>query len=97
MRRLRGAVVVSEATRGGSHLSRWVHVHPNFAVSVPLAHHVGATRDWEGTGIKPDITVSREEALRTAHLEALRRLRTDAADESTRHELDDAIAAVSKP
>jgi retinol-binding protein 3 len=67
MRRLVQATVVGETTRGGARLSRWMLVHPNFAVSVSVAKHVGETQDWEGVGIIPDVAVPDAEALATAH------------------------------
>jgi hypothetical protein len=67
MRRVRGNVtIVGETTKGGARLSRWMMVHPNFAVSVSVAHHVGETKDWEGVGIKPDVEVVEGDALTTA-------------------------------
>jgi C-terminal processing protease CtpA/Prc len=75
MRRLRHATIVGEITRGGSHMSRWVTVHPNFAISIPVARHVEPARDWEGVGITPDVATTEAEALRSAHLLALQALR----------------------
>jgi hypothetical protein len=75
MRRLRHATIVGEMTRGGSHMSRWVTVHPNFAISIPVARHVEPARDWEGVGITPDVATTEAEALRSAHLLALQALR----------------------
>jgi C-terminal processing protease CtpA/Prc len=96
MRRMCGALVVGETTRGGARLSRWFAVHPNFAVSVSVAHHIGATRDWEGVGITPDVAVPEADALQAAHLLALRGLREKAADAETREELDRAIGELEK-
>jgi C-terminal processing protease CtpA/Prc len=45
-------------------MSRWETVDPNFAVSVPIAKHLG--NDWEGVGIKPDVAVPEAEALNVA-------------------------------
>jgi hypothetical protein len=67
MRRIVKATVVGETTRGGARMSRWMLVHPNFAVSVSVAKHIGETQDWEGVGITPDVAVPEAEALATAH------------------------------
>lgn len=90
-RRLFHAVIVGQKTRGGSHPSRWFVVHPNFAVSVPVARSVDQTYDWEGKGITPDVETN-DDALRAAYLLALRELRSRATDASIRSELDDVIA-----
>jgi hypothetical protein len=74
MRRVVHATVIGETTRGGARMSRWMHVHPNFAVSVSVARHVGATQDWEGVGITPDLAVAETDALQAAHALALQKL-----------------------
>lgn len=81
------AIIVGEATRGGTHPGRFVKVHPNFAVFVPMSWFVYPTgtpsipidrpvypttrTDYLGTGVKPDIEVPAAQALTRAHLEAL--------------------------
>ena len=52
--------------------------------------------NWEGTGIEPDISVPAAEALRAAHLDALRRVRAAATDSRHREQLDAAIATLEK-
>lgn len=74
MRRLAGATVVGETTRGGARMSRWMPVHPNFAVSVSIARHLPPTKDWEGVGITPDVTVPEAVALQEAVRLALQKL-----------------------
>jgi hypothetical protein len=63
-RRLVNATIVGETTRGGARMSRWMTVHPHFAISVSVARHVGI--DWEGVGITPDVAVPEADALATA-------------------------------
>lgn len=81
------AVIVGEPTRGGTHPGRFVRVHPNFAVFVPMSWFIYPTgtpaypidrpvyptsrTDYEGAGVKPDIAVPATQALKRAHLEAL--------------------------
>jgi retinol-binding protein 3 len=81
------AVIVGEQTRGGTHPGRFVRVHPNFAVFVPMSWFIYPTgtptfpidrpvypttrTDSESTGVKPDIAVPASQALKRAHLEAL--------------------------
>jgi hypothetical protein len=98
MRRMAHSNVVGETTRGGSHPTRWYHIDPHFAVSVPVARHVGppAINDWEGVGITPDVVVPAAEALTTAHVLALRSLRDGAHDQEARTFYEDALAQVEK-
>jgi hypothetical protein len=70
MQRLRHATLVGQTTRGGAHMSRWESVDPNFAVSVPIARQL--EHDWEGVGVVPDVPAPEADALRTAHLLALK-------------------------
>lgn len=72
-------------------MSRWITVDPHFAVSVSVARHMGDTKDWEGVGLAPDVVTPEKDALRAAHLMALRALRTAAADSSRRSSLDATI------
>ncbi len=81
------AIIVGEPTRGGTHPGRFVRVHPNFAVFVPMSWFIypmgtpdfpidrpvypTTKTDYEGTGVKPDIEVPANQALRRAQLEAL--------------------------
>jgi hypothetical protein len=92
MRRIRtGVTVLGDTTRGGARMSRWITVDPHFAVSVSVARHMGDTKDWEGVGLAPDVVTPEKDALRAAHLMALRALRTAAADSSRRSSLDATI------
>ena len=83
------AIVVGERTAGGTHPGRFVRVHPNFAVFVPMGWPVYPTgtpsspigrpvypdskADETGTGITPDLEVPADQALKAAHLDALKR------------------------
>jgi C-terminal processing protease CtpA/Prc len=89
LQRHKKAVVVGEPTRGGTHSGVGIRVHPNFAVVVPTDYPVypdgepsypvgrpvypSTWADTKGTGISPDIPVTADRALKTAHLEALTR------------------------
>lgn len=98
MKRLKLATVVGEVTKGGAHPSMWVRVHPNFGVKVPVARAFDPItgEDWEGKGITPDVAVPEKEALRTAHLMAIRRLREKAADDDTKEFLDWSLGNIEK-
>jgi C-terminal processing protease CtpA/Prc len=104
------AVVVGEQTRGGTHPGRFVRVHPNFAVFVPMSWFIypagvpafpvdravyPATRtDYEGTGVKPDIEVPAAQALKKAHLEALNKKLE--RDPGQKESLDSTIRSLKK-
>jgi hypothetical protein len=90
MQTLRRGVVVGERTPGGSHPVRPIPISgTDFVVHVPFARTVDprVDSDWEGTGIIPDIPTSGEDALETAHLEALATLRDGGSDPDRRRAL----------
>ena len=69
-----------------------------FAVWVPSGRAINPiTRtNWERVGVRPDIAVASGQALRTAHLAALRDLRSKATDAERQQALDRAIADVER-
>ena len=84
------AVIVGEKTRGGTHPGCMVRIHPNFAVFVPTSWFIFPTgtptfpigrplfptekADTVATAVTPDIAASSAEALKRAHIEALRKI-----------------------
>jgi hypothetical protein len=48
-------------------------INDHFIIVVPSGRPINAVTktDWEGTGVEPDVKVSAENALKTAHLMAL--------------------------
>ncbi|GAA3390877.1 S41 family peptidase [Cryptosporangium minutisporangium] len=69
------ATLIGETTRGGAHPVDRVQIHPHLRATIPAARSVSPRtgRNWEGTGVRPDIDVPAEEALDRAceHLRAL--------------------------
>jgi hypothetical protein len=68
--------VVGDTTGGGAHPGGMRRVTEQFGVWVPSGRAVNPVTgtDWEGVGVRPDVPVAAEDALRTAHLRALDRL-----------------------
>jgi C-terminal processing protease CtpA/Prc len=62
---LKRATVVGETTGGGAHPYDVVKIDSNFTVEVPFARSINPVtkKDWEGTGVVPDVAVSASEAL----------------------------------
>jgi len=74
------AVVVGEVTGGGANpAGSPVDLDDHFAVVIPsIQINSPLTRgNWEGIGVKPDVSVASEVALKTAHLKALENLFKD--------------------
>jgi C-terminal processing protease CtpA/Prc len=70
------AIVVGETTAGAAHPTFEYRVGAHFTLDVPTARVVNLVTgtDWEGTGVKPDVVVPAEHALKKAHLLALQKL-----------------------
>ena len=67
--------VVGERTAGAAHAGGWVPLGNGFVAFIPNARGFDPRtgRDWEGTGITPDLGAPSVRALETAHAEAVRR------------------------
>ena len=82
------ATIVGETTGGGAHPTRGFRVGDRFGFGVPFARSINPVTktNWEGTGVKPDVSVPAAEALHTAHLLALEKA-------ATRHAKDPEMTA----
>jgi len=67
------ATIVGETTWGGANPGEVLRLGDHFQVFMPTGHAVNpiTKTNWEGLGVKPDIEVSKENALRVAQKAAL--------------------------
>jgi hypothetical protein len=79
---LKRATIVGETTGGGAHPGGMKRLSDHFGIFVPSGRAINPVTktNWEGTGVSPDVAVSAERALTTAHLAALKRIASDLAD-----------------
>ena len=75
LKNLKRATLVGETTGGGAHTMAPHRIDDHFFIRVPFGRMMDPVtqRDWEGTGVEPDIKVSAADALD----EALRRARSE--------------------
>ncbi|RKS21744.1 peptidase S41-like protein [Flavobacterium endophyticum] len=68
MQSLKRAVIVGENTGGGSHMTGTFDLGGGFIARIPFARPIStaAFKDWEGTGVTPDIPVEASKALEKA-------------------------------
>jgi hypothetical protein len=61
-------------------------VHEHFAMFIPTGRAVNPVTktNWEGVGVKPDIAVKPGEALRVAHIDALKKIMETVKDDPDR-------------
>lgn len=95
---LRRATIVGDTTGGGAHPGGMQRVTEHFGVWVPTGRAINpiTKTNWERVGVRPDVAVASDQALRTAHLLALRVLRDRADDPDRRRALERAIADVER-
>ena len=96
LKHLKRATIVGETTGGGAHPGGVRRITDHFGIWLPTGRAINPITgtNWEGVGIAPDIAVDPAEALRAAHLDALKKIRTTATDVLHRTELDRAIATL---
>lgn len=98
LKNLKRATIVGETTGGGAHPGGVRRITDHFGVWVPNGRAINpiTKTNWEGTGIEPHIAVPADDALRAAHLDALKKIRGEATDPRHQQDLDRAIAALQK-
>ena len=97
------AQVIGESTAGAANPGRAYDVNRYFEITVPNGKILSAIKgsNWEGSGVKPDIAIASNDALRAAHARALSDLiqqTTDTARRVILEELrDNLISAGAAP
>jgi hypothetical protein len=68
LKNLKRATIVGETTGGGAHPVAGHRIDEHFIIGVPYARAINPIThtNWEGVGVKPDITVPAKDALATA-------------------------------
>jgi C-terminal processing protease CtpA/Prc len=90
--------VVGDTTGGGAHPGGFRKVTEHFGVWVPSGRAVNpvTNTNWEGTGVIPDVPAAAEDALKTAHLRALRRIMAAERDPEFRRRLQKVAADLER-
>ncbi len=65
---LKRAVIVGERTGGGAHPYEYRRIHPHFALDLPEGKSINPITgdNWQGVGVKPDVEVPADQALKRA-------------------------------
>ncbi|MBX7218520.1 MAG: S41 family peptidase [Blastocatellia bacterium] len=98
LKNLKRATIVGETTGGGANPGGGVRLSEHFQMFVPTGRAINpiSKTNWEGTGVKPDIEVPSDLALKTAHLEALKKVIEQNKDEELNEPLQRALTTVQK-
>ena len=86
LKNLKRATIVGEVTGGGANPGGVFRITEHFGVFVPTGRAINpiSKTNWEGTGVKPDVEVPADHALKTAHLEALKKVAAKQTDNPRR-------------
>ncbi len=95
---LKRATIVGETTGGGANPGGVVRISEHFGVFVPTGRAINpiTKTNWEGTGVEPDVKVSKELALKTAYLSALNKSLDKTKDEDFKNGLKEVIEKTQK-
>ena len=68
LKELKRATIVGETTGGGAHPVSGHRIDDHFMIGIPFARAVNpvSKKDWEGTGVEPDVKVDASDALNRA-------------------------------
>lgn len=98
LKNLKRATIIGETTGGGANPGGGFRVTEHFRMFVPTGRAISpiTKTNWEGTGVKPDIEAPKEQALKTAHLMALKRAQEKAGDERLKGEIKRLVEQTQK-
>lgn len=89
MQNLKRATIVGETTRGGAHTVSYRPLGYGFICDIPFGNVFNPVtkKNWEGVGIKPDVSSKSEDALETAENIILDKWNEKAKDEKEKKEI----------
>jgi hypothetical protein len=85
LKNLKRATLIGETTGGGAHPGGGYPVTEHFGVGIPTGRAINpiTKTNWEGTGVIPDVEVPRQQALKVAHIAALKKVLEAAGENAT--------------
>jgi len=98
LKALKRATIVGETTGGGANPGGMFRLSEHFGIFVPTGRAINpiTKTNWEGTGVKPDVEVPKELALKTAHLMALNKVVEKTKEENLKGALKQLIEQTQK-
>jgi retinol-binding protein 3 len=96
LQNLKRATIIGETTGGGAHPGGFFPLEDGFVAFVSTGKAVNPVThtNWEGIGVKPDIEVSRDDALHRAQVEALKAIAAKETDETRKTALSWSVEAL---
>lgn len=98
LQNIKRGLLIGESTWGGANPGDSVRLSDHFTAFIPVGRAINpyTHKNWEGTGVIPDIAATPQDGLKVAHLLALRDLLAVATDPDEKTRLTGAIEAVEK-
>jgi hypothetical protein len=98
LKNLKRATIIGETTGGGAHPGGGRRITEHFGMFIPSGRAINpiSKTNWEGTGVKPDIDVAADLALKTAQVEALKRLSETTADQMWKDRLKQVLETAER-
>ncbi|MEK7829795.1 MAG: S41 family peptidase, partial [Acidobacteriota bacterium] len=95
---LKRATIIGETTGGGAHPVQPRQLGKLFTITVPFARSINpiTKTNWEGVGVKPDLAVSADKALKAAHLAALKSVQSTVTDARLTEQMKSMIESLQK-
>jgi C-terminal processing protease CtpA/Prc len=89
LKSLKRATIVGETTGGGAHPGGGYRINEHFGMFIPTGRAINpiTKSNWEGTGVEPDVKVPADQALKVAHLSALKKAAEKTTDEEFKTDL----------
>jgi C-terminal processing protease CtpA/Prc len=90
LQNLKRATIVGEVTWGGANPGDMVRLGDHFAAFVPTGRAINpiSKTNWEGVGVKPDVAVPADDALRVAQVKLLEKQVAKATDPQAKEMLE---------
>jgi C-terminal processing protease CtpA/Prc len=86
LQQLKRGITVGEVTGGGANPGEMVELAPGFSAFIPTGRAINpiTKTNWEGVGVKPDVATTAANALKEAHILALKEVMKNTTDEDGR-------------
>lgn len=98
LQNLKRATLVGETTGRGAHPVQVRPLGGRFLITVPFARSINpiTKTNWEGVGVKPEVPVEAEKALKVAHLMALQAVQPQITEQALANDLKALIDGLKK-
>ncbi len=98
LKNLKRATIIGETTGGGAHPGGPRRINEHFGIWIPTGRAINpiSKTNWEGVGVKPDIDVPADQALKVAHIAAMNKVLGRVTEPERRGAIKQAIESVQK-